>query len=128
MSEKEPISEKSIEGLSDTKSKGQTSRAWRKWILWGFGGLVVLVVFGSAYMWKSEREFARQREVMQRQRDIQVQAWQDQGMSEEEIATKLREGGRGRGEFRGSPSVLRRVTFMFRRATGGGRSGGRPGR
>lgn len=108
------------------KPKNKQGRVKKSWIL-GVTLVVLVVVIGlivSEVQANAERE--KRLEAMEKQRQVLVSHWQEEGLSEQEIQTKLREQRReSMGDFK--PSIVQQVMRTFRHATGTG-GGGIPGR
>ena len=85
-----------------------------KWVLIVIVGLLILGGF-KYFSFKSQMD--ERRAEMQEQRQVMIDFYKDQGLSEEEIEEKMREerGGFDQGKRSSNPF------FMIRRAMGGGR-------
>ncbi|MBU4210491.1 hypothetical protein KKC08_00825 [Patescibacteria group bacterium] len=70
-----------------TKEKS-TKKPWLKWLL---TGLIVLTVLAGYKFYKSKKILAARRELMQKQRDIMMEKWREDGLTEEEINQKMQD-------------------------------------
>ena len=87
--------------------QNQQNKNWIKWLLVGFIVLSVLVGFK---LYKLKKAQAIKREFVEKQRDIMMKKWQEEGLTEQEIKTKMqnmRQKRRDSGEK--SPEGLMRM-------------------
>ncbi|MBU1130386.1 hypothetical protein KKE45_03665 [Patescibacteria group bacterium] len=81
--------EKNQANQANAKSTfGGTKKAWLKWLLIG---LIVLIALVGYKFYKSKKILAARRELMQKQRDIMMKKWQEEGLTEEEIMQKMQD-------------------------------------
>lgn len=110
------------------KKRKKSKKGWFKWV-----GLmiVILIAFIAFSFYQDNKAQAQRREAMEKQRQVMIDHWTNQGLSEEEVMQKLQEEGRQRMEGF-EPSIFQQVMRTVRHATGntgpGGGAGGGQGR
>lgn len=101
------------------KSEKKTRKKWfnKKNLLIAGAVLLSLAVYMGLKMYQQEMSFATQREAVKIQREIMIEHWKAEGLSEEEIGKKLSEQ---KSEFmNGSErSAFRKIMFTLHRAGG----------
>jgi hypothetical protein len=111
------MSEKEIT-VTKIKSKKKSKKSVIKWILIGLAGLILFIGFNY---FKSQKLSQERREQMDEQRQVLIDSWQEQGLTEEEIKEKLDSmisSGLGNGQ---RPEGIFRVIQMVSGGHGPGR-------
>ena len=103
------------------ENKEIVKKPTKKWLKPLLLGLLVLVIGGGLLIYKSDQDAKARREVFLEQQQKMISFWQDQGLTEEEIQTKLSENMAE--NFNYQPSLLQSLLRTFRHATGSGPGG-----
>ena len=81
--------------------------------------LFLVALLGIGYF-KSQKDMKDKREAMEEQRQVMIDSWKDQGLSDEEIQEKLKTQRPEGSNLREDPSLFQSI---FRVIGGGGGSG-----
>lgn len=108
------------------QKKKKSKKSWLKWV--GIGA-VVIIAFIVLGFYQDQKAMEERRAVAEKQRQVMVDHWTSQGLTQEEVAQKLQEEGKQRMEGF-EPSIFQQVMRTVRHATGntgpgGGAGGGR---
>ena len=100
----------------EKKKKQKQKLSWKKWLLVGVGAVILLV--GGKYLLMRKQIGDRSR-AFEVQREVMIDYWKEQGLSDEEIAEKMIEERSMTGE---RPEGMERpASSSFLRMVGGGR-------
>ncbi len=83
------------------KKKTSKKTSTLKWVI---AGLIVVIIFGGFRYWSAKKQAELRRAEMQEQRQVMVDFFEKQGLSDEEIEEKLREAMSSRRELEGQKS------------------------
>lgn len=72
--------------IASKSKKNKTQRPIFKWLLIGLGVIVIWVSFN---FYKNKKAADQHRAAMEEQRQVMIESWEAQGLSEEEIQEKL---------------------------------------
>jgi len=81
--------------------------------------LILIALLGIGYF-KSQKDMNYKREVIEEQRQVMIDSWKDQGLSDEEIQDKLKTQRLEGSNLKEDPSLFQSI---FRVIGGGGGSG-----
>ena len=111
-------------------SKVSSTKSKKKIILLSVLVIAFILVLGGYHVYASQKSMAENRIAMEKQRQVMIEHWQEEGLSEEEIQEKIR------GEMQSQQGDFERPWYSemlrtVRHATGSGpgdgsRMGGRP--
>lgn len=106
---------------TETKSVQKKSHPFRRWLPWFLGVVAVLMALSAFQFFQMQRVANLRREAIIVQEQKMRQFYQSQGLSEEEIQTKLRQDRSDNFARNSSDDPFRSVMRGFRQLTGGGR-------
>jgi len=103
----------------EKKKKQKQKLSWKKWLLVGMGAVILLV--GGKYL-LMRKQMGDRGGASEVQREVMIDYWKEQGLSDEEIAEKMTEqrpmtGEKPEGEERpASSSFLRMISGGSKRS------------
>ncbi len=96
------------------KGKG-TKKPWQKYLL---ATLVIVSLFFGYRFYKIKKVQAQRAELMERQQEIMIEAWEEKGLSEEEIQERIENMKEKREENLNDPDRVPREGFNMMRMGG----------
>ncbi len=87
---------------NEKTEKIKTKKVKKAWIKWVLIGLFVLALGMGAKIIKAQKVTADKKYVMQRQRELMIESWKEEGLTEEEIKERMDNMGERRMDGEGS--------------------------